>query len=405
MNRFNSILVIIKTYALVLSVFFVFRFILFFTEIDRIDFREVNTITILHAFLMGTRFDIVICGYILFIPAFMLFVMEILKKNNLFVYRFTFYWTFIFFTMAFIICSADIPYFNQFFSRFSIGAFVWMDNIDFVFSMIIQEPKYFLIIIPLAILIILFFKQLRIIFRKKIEIKNTNVYVKILLSIIFLAIMFLGIRGRFQKKSPIRIGTAYFCNNSFLNQLGLNPVSTLMRRYLDSQEESNTNIHLIDDRLAIKNIQKELGIINPNFNSPIAREVVPDFIDKTKPNVVIIIMENMSAAKMKRHGNINNLTPFLDSISHQSYYFENIYTAGKHTYNGIFSTLFSFPALYRKHHFKEIKEYNGISSTLRNHGYSTTYFTTHDSQFDNVEGFLRANDFENIISKTDYPIK
>jgi phosphoglycerol transferase MdoB-like AlkP superfamily enzyme len=53
---------------------------------------------------------------------------------------------------------------------------------------------------------------------------------------------------------------------------------------------------------------------------------------------------------------------------------------------------------------KQIKKYSGISSALLKNGYSTSYFTTHDSQFDNVEGFLRANDFENIISQLDYPM-
>ena len=36
-------------------------------------------------------------------------------------------------------------------------------------------------------------------------------------------------------------------------------------------------------------------------------------------------------------------------------------------------------------------------------GYKNIYFTTHDGQFDNVEGFLRANHFDSIISKKDYP--
>ena len=100
-----------------------------------------------------------------------------------------------------------------------------------------------------------------------------------------------------------------------------------------------------------------------------------------------------------------NLTPFLDSISHAGYYFENIYTAGIHTFNGVFSTLFSFPAIYRQNPMKEstMFRYNGIGNTLRKNGYSTTYFTTHDGQFDNIEGFLRANDFENIITLADYP--
>jgi phosphoglycerol transferase MdoB-like AlkP superfamily enzyme len=73
--------------------------------------------------------------------------------------------------------------------------------------------------------------------------------------------------------------------------------------------------------------------------------------------------------------------------------------------NGIFSTLFSFPALFRKHPMKEnsMVKYRGIYSTLKEQGYSTIFFTTHDGQFDNVEGFLKANDCETVISKPDYP--
>lgn len=116
-------------------------------------------------------------------------------------------------------------------------------------------------------------------------------------------------------------------------------------------------------------------------------------------------MESMSAAKMKRHGNDDNLTPFLDSISNEGYYSENAYTSGIHTFNGIFSTLFSFPAIFRQHPMKEssMYKYHGIASVLKEYNYSTIYFTTHDGQFDNIEGFLTANDFDKVISKNYYP--
>jgi glucan phosphoethanolaminetransferase (alkaline phosphatase superfamily) len=108
----------------------------------------------------------------------------------------------------------------------------------------------------------------------------------------------------------------------------------------------------MDDKLAIEKVQKYLGITKAQYNSPIARDVQPDKLLSAQPNVVLIIMESMSAAKMKRHGSAEELTPFLDSLSNNSIYFENIYTTGKHTFNGIFSTLFSFPALYRQHSMK-----------------------------------------------------
>jgi phosphoglycerol transferase MdoB-like AlkP superfamily enzyme len=48
-------------------------------------------------------------------------------------------------------------------------------------------------------------------------------------------------------------------------------------------------------------------------------------------------------------------------------------------------------------------QYNGISETLSALGYSTSYFTTHDGQFDNIEGFLISNHFDEVISVDDYP--
>jgi phosphoglycerol transferase MdoB-like AlkP superfamily enzyme len=153
-------------------------------------------------------------------------------------------------------------------------------------------------------------------------------------------------------------------------------------------------------------VQTYLKIEKAVPGSPIARQVFADSSEaQHKYNVVLVIMESMGAAKMRRHGNVKNITPFLDSIANHGFYFNNIYTAGIHTFNGIFSTLFSFPAIYRQHPMKEsaIRKYHGIAQTLKKIGYSTTYFTTHDGQFDNVEGFLRANDFDNIISQSDYP--
>lgn len=60
MNR--SIRFILKIYLLALSVFSVFRIILFLSEFDRIDGNEVAVTTIVKSFIMGVRFDVVISG-------------------------------------------------------------------------------------------------------------------------------------------------------------------------------------------------------------------------------------------------------------------------------------------------------------------------------------------------------
>ena len=400
----RSIRFILKIYLLALSVFSVFRIILFLSEFDRIDEKEVAILTIIKSFIMGVRFDIVISGYILILPTLIFLTLEVIGFRSKSIKQFFFYWIYILFTISFTVSTADIPYFNQFYDRFSVGAFEWMESYKIVISMIFQEPKYFLFIIPFILLEIVFYILLKKIFEQENETQKINFFLNTFVSLIFLAIVFLGIRGRIEEKSPIRIGTAYFSNNSFLNKLGLNPSFTLIRSYLDSKDKDNRVVKFMDDKLAIEMVQKNLGITKTQYNSPIAREVQPDTLLSAQPNVVLIIMESMSAAKMKRHGSTEELTPFLDSLSHNSIYFENIYTAGKHTFNGIFSTLFSFPALYRQHSMKTNNQYDGISTSLLKNGYSTTYFTTHDSQFDNIEGFLRSNNFQNVISQSDYPV-
>jgi len=408
MRKWYNVSIILKTYLTVIAIFFCFRLILFLSQLERIDSIRGDFFKIIVSFLIGIRFDAVISGYILLLPFIIISVLFILNKYYAWVYRVLFYWVFILFTLAFAVCAADIPYFNQFFSRFSIGAFQWIDSPAFMFKMIFQEPRYFIIILPLIVFLFLFYKLLRRIYKFTPDQPGSiHFSLKIAVSILFLGLIFIGIRGRIQEKSPIKVGTAYFSDNAFLNQLGLNPVFTLIRSYFDSLDERNKTIALMDDNLAIQNVRKYLKISQPIGDFPVARRVLPDSSGENRYNVVIVIMESMSAAKMERHGNTKHLTKFLDSLSHNSYYFENIYTAGIHTFNGVFSTLFSFPAIYRQNPMKEstMFKYNGIGNTLKKNGYSTTYFTTHDGQFDNIEGFLRANDFENIITLSDYPSK
>lgn len=404
-NRYIwNILTTLKIYSIALIIYSVFRFILFLNQVDRID-NSVIISDILFSFFMGVRFDIVISSYILLLPYIILSLYYFYFRMP-FLRSLCFYYLFILFSLSFIIAVADIPYFNQFFSRFSVTAFDWLDSPEFVFKMIIEEPRYWFYIIPLIISVVLFYIALRrILYSYHEDSKPNKEWLKTFVSILFIPMIILGMRGRIDEKSPIRIGTAYFCNNPFLNQLGLNPNFTLIRSIIEKNREVNKPIELMDNAKAISNVQNYLKIDSIDSQYPILRrENNFDSIQNLK-NIVIVIMESMSSAKLGIHGNKDNQTPFLDSISKLGYYFENTYSAGIHTFNGIFSTIFSYPAVFKQNPMKEssIFKYHGIASATKNQGYSSIYFTTHDGQFDNVEGFLMANDFEKVISKKDYP--
>ena len=116
-------------------------------------------------------------------------------------------------------------------------------------------------------------------------------------------------------------------------------------------------------------------------------------------------MESMSANYMGTFGNKNGLTPNLDSLCKVSWLFKNAYSAGIHTNNGVFSTLYSFPALKRTRPMSTIPSriYSGLPYTLKQEGYKNMFFTTHDKLFDNLANFIPSNFFDNLYSAQDYP--
>lgn len=428
----TNLTIIIKQYILSLTIYFIFRLILFGTEINRID-DSVNFIDILHSFLLGFRFDLVVSSYILILPFVLLSINTIAEKDFKLIRKIVFAWCCIFSIGTFLFSIIDIPFFNHFFTRLTYSSFDALKdgNAGWILSMISEEFKYwifFVVFVFLSILYVVFSKKTIITsVNTSIQYKKKNVRV-ILNSFFFIigfALIFFGIRGRFAEKSPIRIGTAYFCNNNFLNQLGLNPNFTLLASFVEYNKNKNKQIHLISDTTAIKYMQLSLGI-NKHINSlaqtdtnhPL-QQVSPPITDAFKGrNLILVIMESMSAAKMKRYGNNNDLTPFLDSIANLSirnnnntsnplvYCFDNMYSTTVRTYGGVFSTLFSNPIVFGKNVMKIVPllKFSGISDILKQNNYSTIYFTTHDGQFDGIQGFLYHNDFEKIIEQSHYPI-
>ena len=108
---------------------------------------------------------------------------------------------------------------------------------------------------------------------------------------------------------------------------------------------------------------------------------------------------------MGTFGNTKNLTPFLDSLASKSLLFTNFYSSGIHTNHGMFATLYSFPAILERNMMKgtNIPRYEGLPNVLRERGYRTMFYMTHESQYDNMNAFFRTNGYEEIYSQEDYP--
>ena len=395
----------VKLYLLLIAIYTAFRVALLLLNLDRVG--ETTFWEVFQAFVMGVRFDIVTIGFVIAIPTIILTIFSFFgKKSRLFEQIYTIVLT-VCFTITFGICAADIPYFDQFFDRFNITAFEWMATGDsaFVFKMVFEEPTYILMMLPVLGAGFFFWYFCNKILKNSTGWESVSYWRYGVYIVLLWGLVFIGMRGRLNEKSPIMVGTAYFGNNAMLNQLGLNPNFTLARSWLDSKDPDNQKVKFMSDDVAIANMKNYLGIENPNADFPIAREVISDG-ESNDYNVIVVIMEGMSYNKTAHGGNTQNLTPFLDYLMDNSLSFNNCYTTGTHTYCGIYSTSVSYPVIFRNHALKRIPvlQYDGLAATLQKNGYQTAYFTTHDKEFDNVAGFLSQNGVERIISQADYPV-
>ena len=359
------------------------------------------------SFFYGFRFDTCISCYLLSLPFILCsvgFFFRPLAKPFFFV---SYYFVIIFYCVAFFICCADIPYFNHYSSHITSAALLWTSSPWFMLRMIFGTFIYWIYLVVFLLFFRWFIKGMS---REKAKVmeqfsSETNLFSfkSILFLLLIAPFLFLGIRGRLAKKSPMLVGTAYFCDNNFLNQLGLNAVFTFMTSVLEDMQPGNHRVNLMPDDIAIKNVKEYLNS-GKGFDSPVARKITVTGNER-KMNVVVVIMEGMSMYNLGMSGERDTIAPFLDSLIKRSLWFGNCYTQGIHTFNGIYSSVYSYPSLVKRHPLADIpaKKYYSMPEVLKERGYQTAFFITHDGQFDNVQGFLTANGFDRVYAESDYP--
>lgn len=382
--------------------FSIFRIILLNAYISANDTYEFLNGNLIKALIMGVRFDTTTSCYIMILPVLLLCLGSFFKRIEIWIVKFVKIWVLFMYSLSFLTTAANIPYYLQFNKPINASIWNWMSEPSFVLGMIFSETSFVIYFILLIVVIAAFsfsiIKITKLHLKRISNIESTkfNYGIPIIYSIFLLSVVFLGIRGRWTKKSPIRIGTAYFCSDQFMNQLGLNPVFVLMRSSLDMLKENKQIVSLADTKGSFNRAANMLGMTTDSTGW--YKDVVPKEPARKK-NIVVILMESYCTDLLE----MDDRTPFIKNLITKSVYFKNTYSAGIHTMNGIHATLFSYPALLNQHPLKSIKSFYGMPKALIDNGYSTIYFTTHDDQFDNVAGFIIANGIENVYAQKDYP--
>lgn len=351
---------LISIHVLGLILFTAFRLILFLQGYEYLMDEEISVFTRLEAFVRGLWLDNVVACYISILPLVIVSICSLIGYFGKNLYRGIHIFFSVFYVVAFAISAADIPYFAYFFKHINASIFNWFGYTGTTLGLMFGEFSYIVAFVLFLCLSFLFVFLSRILLHRTCrDIQRVSAekfhwkpeLLTLLCSTLLIGVCLFGIRGR-MGYNPIKVSAAYYCNNTFLNQLGISPSFNLLRSSLEASKSENREIDLMDEKEAISTVRRELNITDslPDI-SPIARKI-DNPGQPSRKNVVLVFMESMSAELLGHFGNPEHLTPFLDSIAVRSLCFNRFFSAGTHTNHAIHSVLYSYPALMKRNSMK-----------------------------------------------------
>jgi len=395
--KHTAFIIIVKIYLLLFIIFFLLRAFFYYYNQDGkhyfFDFKKL-----INSFLWGFRYDFIIVSYILTLPFLLLIVSDYTQKNIF--KNWALYFSFVFLEVLLLIMSADIIYYNEFFTHLNSQVLNWFNNPDTIIHMIVEAPELSFMLIPFMLIMVVFYKLLKRIFKSKPIVFQS--YISIFFTyLLIISLMVFASKGRIIGHG-LKTADAYNDDNVFMNEFKINPVFTIIESYNDM--DVSKNVDYTQPEIAIKNTKKYLGITTNKYTSPIARDIKNDSTP-VKKNIVFIFMERKASWKMKYFGNRQKMTPFLDSLFLKSFSFDRFYSAGTRTFEGVYGSLYGFPILFSEHPLKgiTIKKYYGLPHILKEKDYKTVFFCPHTPRFDNLLNFIPKNGFDRLFSQNDYP--
>lgn len=210
------------------------------------------------------------------------------------------------------------------------------------------------------------------------------------------------------------LSTYLFVNNSIKNISSNNYVNELGGSGLYEFGAAFWNNEIDYTKFYKRNSdQKNLSIIRSMLSSPkahftenplsIERTITGDSEEK-KVNIVLISVESFSADFMSYFGNQQHITPSLDSLVHQSIFFENFYASGTRTVRGLEAISLAIPptpgqSIVRRPNNEGMFT---MGSILKNKNYDVKYIYGGNSFFDNM-GYFFENSGYQVIDQRDIP--
>ena len=225
--------------------------------------------------------------------------------------------------------------------------------------------------------------------------------------IVVFFVMALGARSTLGHR-PLNPAMVYFSSDPLVNSLILNSLYSTAHaaKQLLAEESSLSLYGKLSDEIIINTIRDYKGLANQTIldeQIPTLSSQKASYQGKPK-NLVIILEESLGARFVGSLGGLP-LTPNIDKLSNEGWYFTSMLATGTRSVRGIEAVITGFTPTPDRAVVKLDKSQRNfftIAELLQNKGYHTEFIYGGEAHFDNMKSFFLGNGFQAITEEKDY---
>jgi phosphoglycerol transferase MdoB-like AlkP superfamily enzyme len=203
--------------------------------------------------------------------------------------------------------------------------------------------------------------------------------------------------------------TVAFSSDPLINTLSLSSAYTVLYAIYENLLENagESPYGDMDRSQATELVKRSMQVPMENFTSTEipTLHIQNAFVRRQKSlNLVIILEESLGADYVGSMGGLR-VTPELDRLSGQGIWFENMFATGTRSVRGIEAIISGFTPTPATSVVKLGKSQTGfftIAQLLAGRGYDTSFIYGGEAHFDNMKRFFANNGFATIIEEKDY---
>lgn len=360
--------------------------------VTRIEFMAINYVSlfsqntdlsaILSAFIYGIRLDLSMSAYLTVLP----FLLLQLQRINIGYIRFYAQLTAKFYLYAtgflvFVIGTADAILYSYWsqklssyaasFARFPADAMSYTN----VFTLIMG------VLLPIVLAVVAFYIFNR--WHNNRKITYTPFTLKEALYVLLIpGLLFLCIRGGWGK-STINPSSAYYSSVQINNHMAVNSPWYFLSTVVDDVSSTTNPYEIMPDE-DVQRIVDSCFIVN-DVTAPLT------LTDVNRPNIVLVILEGVSANVTGCISGKRKVTPQLDQLASEGLLFTSCYASGNRTDKGLAAIFCSEPSLARQsivNHIDKFAHLSSLSKQLNKRGYASQFYYGGDLEFANMKAFL-----------------